>query len=142
MFSHGGKEIKTQFARLPKRLLIAIIIIFAQSAVIWGLTFWSIFALFSGDSSNLFSSIFLTGILAGFALWSINIAIGLFKLKKWAHTPAMILQLIAAAIATASFSGEFAQPSIGVMLLLVAGVCCVCLFGGGVRDLLHRSTEK
>ena len=142
MFSHGGKEIKTQFARLPKRLLIAIIIIFAQSAVIWGLTFWSMFALFSGDSSNLFSSIFLTGILAGFALWSINIAFGLFKLKKWAHTPAMILQLIAAAIATASFSGEFAQPSIGVMLLLVAGVCFVCLFGGGVRDLLHRSTEK
>lgn len=142
MFSHGGKEIKTQFARLPKRLLIAIIIIFAQSAVIWGLTFWSIFALFSGDSSNLFSSIFLTGILAGFALWSINIAIGLIRLRKWAHTPALILQLIAAAIATASFSGEFAQPVIGAPLILISGVCFVCLFGGGVRDLLHQSTEK
>lgn len=142
MFSHGGKEIKTQFARLPKRLLIAIIIIFAQSSVIWGLTFWSIFALVSGDFLNLFSSIFLTGILAAFALWSINIAIGLFRLRKWAHTPALVLQLIAAAIATASFSGEFAQPIIGAVLLITAGICFICLFGGGVRDLLHRATEK
>lgn len=142
MFSHGGKEIKTQFARLPKRLLIAIIIVFAQSAVIWGLTFWSLFALFSGDSSNFFSSIFLTGILAGFALWSINIGIGLLKLKKWAHTPALILQLIAAAIATASFGGEFAQPGIGFLLLVTAGICFVCLFGGETRDLLHQAIEK
>ncbi len=142
MFSHGGKEIKTQFARLPKRLLIAIIIIFAESSVIWGLTFWSIFALFSGDFSNLFSSLFLTGILAGFALWSLNIAIGLFRLKKWAHTPALVLQLIAAAIATASFSGEFAQPAIGIPLLIAAATSFICLLGGGIRDLLHQSTEK
>jgi hypothetical protein len=142
MFSHGGKEINTQLNRLPRRLLIAIIIIFSESAVIWGLTIWSIFALVSGDFLNLFSSIFLTGILAGFALWSTNIAIGLMRLRKWAHTPALILQLIGAAIATASFSGEFAQPQIGLPLLLATVVCFIALFGGGVRDLLHQATEK
>jgi hypothetical protein len=123
-------------------LLIAIIIIFAQSLVIWGLTFWSIFAFVSGDFSNFFSAIFLTGILTGFALWSTNIAIGLFNLRRWAHTPALVLQLITAAIATASFTGEFAQPLVGAALLLAAGVCFICLYGGGVRELLNRATEK
>ncbi len=71
-----------------------------------------------------------------------NIGIGLLKLKKWAHTPALVLQLIFAAIATASFSGDFAQPAIGLPLLAMALISFVALFGGGIRDLLHRSTEK
>jgi predicted lysophospholipase L1 biosynthesis ABC-type transport system permease subunit len=123
-------------------LLIAICIIFVESAVIWGLTFWSALALFAGDSSNLFSSLFLTGILAGFGLWALGIGIGLLKLKRRAHSPALVLQLIFAAIATASFSGDFAQPAIGMPLLAMALICFVVLFGGGIRDLLHRSTEK
>ena len=139
MFSHGDKEINTQFNRVPKRLLIAIIIVSAESALIWGLTFWSLFALFSGDYLNLASSLFLAGILFAMALWTTNIAIGLFNFKKWSHTAGLVLQLIFAAVATASFSGEFAQPVIGASLLLSAIVCFVALFGGGIRELFHKA---
>jgi hypothetical protein len=142
MFSHGGKEINTQFNRVPKRLLIAIILIFLETALIWVLTFWSLFALFSGDSSNFFSSLFLSGIVLGFAIWLTNIGVGLMKLRKWAHTPALVVQLIFAAVATASLSGDFAQPAVGIPLLVVALSAFIALFGGGIRDLLHRATEK
>ena len=140
MFSHGDKEINTQFNRVPKRLLIAIIIVSAESALIWGLTFWSLFALFSGDYLNIASSLFLAGILFAIALWTSNISIGLFKFKKWSHTAGLVLQLIFAAVATASFSGEFAQPVVGAALLLSAIVCFVALFGGGIRELFHKAS--
>ncbi len=140
MFSHGAKEINTQFNRVPKRLLMAIIIIFLESALIWGLTFWSLFALFSGDFLNIASAIFLVGILTAAGLWTSNIAIALFRLKKWSHTAGLVLQLVFAAIATASFSGEFAQPIIGSVLLLLAVTCFVALFGGGLRELFHRAS--
>jgi hypothetical protein len=140
MFSHGSKEINTQFNRLPKRLLIAIILVFLESALIWGLTFWSVFALLSGDYLNIASSLFLTGILFAMALWTANIGIGLFKFKKWSHTAGLVLQLIFAAIATASFSGEFAEPVIGIALLSAAVTCFVSLFGGGIRELFHNAS--
>jgi uncharacterized membrane protein YjjP (DUF1212 family) len=140
MFSHGGKEINTQFNRVPKRLLIAIIIVFLESALIWGLTFWSLFALFSGDFLNVASAIFLSGILAAAGLWTTNIAIALMRLKKWSHTAGLVLQLVFAAVATASFSGEFAQPIIGSVLLLLAITCFVALFDGGIRELFHKAS--
>ncbi|MFY8027369.1 MAG: hypothetical protein ACOVMF_05515 [Aquiluna sp.] len=140
MFSHGDKEINTQFNRVPKRLLIAIIVVSAESALIWGLTFWSLFALFSGDFLNLASAMFLTGILFAMALWTSNIAYGLYRFRKWSHTAGLVLQLIFAAVATASFSGEFAQPVIGFSLLVLAIICFVALFGGGIRELFHKAS--
>ena len=140
MFSHGEQEINTQFNRVPKRLLIAIIIVFLESALIWGLTFWSLFAVFSGDFLNIASALFLSGILFAMALWTTNIALGLFRLKKWSHTAAIVLQLIFAAIATASFTGEFAQPVVGAVLLINSLICFLALFGGGIRELFHKAS--
>ncbi|MTA31233.1 MAG: hypothetical protein F2558_04725 [Actinobacteria bacterium] len=74
------------------------------------------------------------------ALWTINIGIGLFRLKKWSHTAGLVLQLIFAAIATASFSGEFAEPVIGISLLSAAVTCFVALFGGGIREIFHNAS--
>jgi hypothetical protein len=52
-----------------------------------------------------------------------------------------MLQLLGAAIGTASFSGEFAEPLVGTLLLGSAALAFVLLFGGGIRGLFHRSTD-
>ncbi|MEL0291009.1 MAG: hypothetical protein VW942_01370, partial [Aquiluna sp.] len=70
-----------------------------------------------------------------------SVVLGLWKLKRWAHTPALMLQLLGAAIGTASFSGEFAEPLVGTLLLGSAALAFVLLFGGGIRGLFHRSTD-
>jgi hypothetical protein len=121
-------------------LLIAIIIVSAETALIWGLTIWSFFALFLGDYLNFVSAIFLSGILLVLALWTTNIVIGLSGLKKWSHTAGLVLQLIFAAVATASFSGEFSQPLIGGVMLTLSVICFIALFGGGIRELFHRAS--
>ena len=109
--------------------------------MLWGVGIWSVLALLQGDSSSLASSLFLSGMVLAAALWASNIGYGLFKLRRWSHTAALVLQLIAAAIATATLSGEFAQPQIGWPLLLSALTAFVALFNGEIRKRFFEATD-
>ena len=115
------------------RLLIAATVVGLQSASIWVITAWAIWATLSGDRTSLVSALFLIGMLVAAGIWSTNVALGLFQKKTWAHTPGMILQLLVAAIGTASFSGEFGSAAIGIVLLVPAALVFYLLFSKQVR---------
>ena len=87
---------------------------------------------------SLVSALFLIGLMLAAALWSSNIAVGLFKLRRWAHTPAMVFQLLVASIGVASFAGEFGDFLIGIALLVPATVVFVLLFSKSVREQFQR----
>lgn len=123
-------------------MLIAIAVVSIEAAVLWVLGIWSTLALIEGDSSSLASSIFLSGMIFAAALWGTNIVFGLLRFRRWSHTAAMVLQLIAAAIATATLSGEFAQPQIGWPLLIAAATAFIALFNGKLRLAFFEATEK
>lgn len=118
---------------MNKKLVTAIAILSLESLALIALTFWSLLAILQGNTFSLTSSLFLLGLLAAASLWSTNIAIGLLKRKRWSHTAAMVLQLLIASIATASFSGEFASPMIGWSLLIPAALSFYLLFSKTVR---------
>ena len=139
--SQRGPEINTQSPKRPLRLLVAIAVVSAQALVLWGLGLQSILAVLNGSVTSIASSLFLVGLIVGAAIWATNVVLGLWKLKRWAHTPALMLQLLGAAIGTASFSGEFAEPLVGTLLLGSAALAFVLLFGGGIRSLFHSSTD-
>jgi hypothetical protein len=125
-------------SNLGPKLVISAGVIALQSLVIWGLGVWSIALLFSDSATSLASALFLIGLLLAAALWSSNIALGLFRVKRWAHTPALVFQLLVASIGVASFAGEFGDPLIGVALLVPASVTFVLLFSKSVRDKFQR----
>jgi hypothetical protein len=125
-------------SNLGPKLVISAGVIALQSLVIWGLGVWSIALLLSDSATSLASALFLIGLLLAAALWSSNIALGLFRVKRWAHTPAMVFQLLVASIGVASFAGEFGDPLIGVALLVPATVTFVLLFSKSVRDKFQR----
>jgi hypothetical protein len=125
-------------SNLGPKLVISAGVIALQSLVIWGLGVWSIALLFSDSATSLASALFLIGLLLAAALWSSNIALGLFRVKRWAHTPALVFQLLVASIGAASFAGEFGDPLIGVALLVPATVTFVLLFSKSVRDKFQR----
>jgi hypothetical protein len=120
------------------KLVISASVIALQSLVIWGLSVWSIALLFIEAPTFYVSALFLIGLMLAAALWSSNIALGLIKLKRWAHTPAMVFQLLVASIGVASFGGEFGDVLIGLGLLLPATVVFILLFGKDVRDQFQR----
>ena len=122
-------------------MLIAIAIVSMQALVLWALGVQAILAFLAGSVTSITSSLFLIGLILGAAIWSANVALGLWKLRRWAHTPALMLQLLGAAIGTASFSGEFAEPLIGISLLASSALGFVLLFGGGIRSLFHSATD-
>jgi hypothetical protein len=124
----------------PKKLIIAVIIIALEALILWGLGVWSLVALFLEDTASFVSALFLLGMVLAAALWASNIAIGVWQHKRWAFSPALILQLITAAIATASFSGEFGIAWLGFGLLIPAAIAFYCVFSKDVRQLL-RPTE-
>jgi hypothetical protein len=118
---------------MNRRLVIAVAILALESAALWGLSIWSGLAILQGNSFSLTSSLFLLGLLLAAALWASNIALGLWRRKRWSHTAGMVLQLLIASIATASFSGDFAAPAIGWGLLIPAALSFYLLFSKQVR---------
>ena len=122
-------------------MLIAIAIVSMQALVLWALGVQAIVAFVAGSVTSITSSLFLIGLILGAAIWSTNVGVGLWKLRRWAHTPALMLQLLGAAIGTASFSGEFAEPLIGIALLATSALGFALLFGGGIRSLFHGATD-
>ena len=120
------------------KLAISAAVIALQSLVIWGLLLWVISLIFLETPTSLVSALFLLGLLFAAGLWSSNIALGLWKLKRWAHTPAMVFQLLIASIGVASFGGEFGDVAIGLLLLVPASGTFFLLFSKSVREQFQR----
>ncbi len=125
-------------SNLGPKLVISIAVIGLQSLVIWGLSIWSLVLLFTESATFLVSALFLIGLLLAAGLWSSNIAIGLLRKKRWAHTPALVFELLVASIGVASFAGEFGDAAIGVLLLVPATLTFVLLFSRSVREQFQR----
>jgi len=112
-----------------------------QALVLWALGVQAILAFMAGSVTSITSSLFLIGLVPGAAIFAATVGVALWRLRRWAHTPALMLQLLGAAIGTASFSGEFAEPLIGISLLASSASGFVLLFGGGIRSLFHSATD-
>jgi len=120
------------------KLVISATIIALQSLAIWGLLVWVAILIFVETPTSLLSALFLIGLLIAAGLWSSNIVLGLWRKLRWAHTPAMVLQLLIASIGIASFAGEFGNLLIGAVLLVPATVVFVLLFSRSVREQFQR----
>jgi hypothetical protein len=120
------------------KLVISATIIALQSLAIWGLLVWVAILIFVENPTSLLSALFLIGLLIAAGLWSSNIVLGLWRKLRWAHTPAMVLQLLIASIGVASFAGEFGNLLIGAVLLVPATVVFVLLFSRSVREQFQR----
>ena len=132
-FHTADQKSRPKIASMNKKLTTAIAILTLESSALIVVTLWSLLAILQGNTFSLTSSFFLLGLLAAASLWAGNITYGLLKRKRWSHTAAMVLQLLIASIATASFSGEFASPVIGWSLLIPAALGFYLLFSKSVR---------
>ena len=119
----------------PKALLAASAIIALEALVLWAVGVWSVIALIQNDNTSFVSAIFLVGIILGGALWASNVALGIWKIKRWAFSPSLILQLLIVSIGVASFSGEFGNVWLGIGMLFPAATAFFLLFSKGVRNL-------
>lgn len=138
MVSQQGVKINTQNgSENPTNLLISAALIGMESLAIWLLSIQALLSIFFGDYSNLVATLFLVGFLFFAGLWTSNIAIGLFRKKRWSYTAAIVLQLLIGSVAAASFAGTYASPIIGLVLLLPSAAALMLLFTESVRGLFR-----
>lgn len=120
------------------KLVISASVIAVQSLAIWGLLVWVVVLIFVETPTSLLSALFLIGLLIAAGLWSSNIVLGLLKKSRWAHTPALVFELLIASIGVASFAGEFGDFIIGGLLLVPATAVFILLFSKSVREMFQR----
>ena len=136
---HSSREKSRPNMFTPKlKLTFAIAVVAIESVVIWALAGWALLSTIIDKPLSLTSALFLVGILIAAGLWSANIAIGLVRIRRWAHTPAVILQLLIASIGFASFFGEFGNLAIGFALVIPTALALIALLSKAVFEQFRK----
>ena len=102
----------------PKALLAIIGIVGLEAAVVLGLAGLLLFEIISGASRSLSTAFALFAMVAAAGAFVAFIAVSLNRGKRWARSAALFWQLVQLSVASASFSGEFANWMIGTALIV------------------------
>lgn len=106
-------------------VIALLVILFAEAALLLVATGYLLVELVTATPSSLASALALLVLTALAAVWLVVIAVNLARGRAWVRAAAIVWQVLQIAVAIGSFQGLFAQPVIGVVLLvpaLVAGV--------------------
>jgi hypothetical protein len=104
-----------------------------------GLAGWAAVALISGEALSVPTLLAQLVFFLAAGAWLLNVARRLIQGASSARSAAVFWQLVQLAVASASFSGEFANPTIGVSLIVSAIAVGVFLFS---RDSIAWIAEK
>ena len=114
------------------------LVVSLQSLLLGGVGAWGLLQLLVGNTESFATAITLAAILVAAVVWSVNIAIGLRRLKPWSRTAAVVVQMIFISVGVASYGGSFGNFWIGTILLAPASLALFLLFGRSVGELFRR----
>ncbi|MEY4985852.1 MAG: hypothetical protein RLZZ359_738 [Actinomycetota bacterium] len=105
-------------SKKPKALLAIIGIVGLEGLVVLGLAGVLLVEILAGASRSLTTALALFAMVAAAGAFVAFIAVSLYRGKRWARSAALFWQLVQLAVASASFSGEFANWMIGTALIV------------------------
>ena len=118
----------------PKAVLLLSVVIAAEGILIGYLAALQLIEIITGAVVVLVTGLSLLALLLGVTLWLFYVARSLLAAKRWARSGALFWQLIQLAVASASFSGEFASPVIGWSLIAVSALALALVFNPQVMQ--------
>ena len=122
------------FSQRPKAVLLLSGVIAAEGILIGYLAALQLIEIITGAVVVLVTGLSLLALLLGVTLWLFYVARSLLAAKRWARSGALFWQLIQLAVASASFSGEFASPVIGWSLIAVSALALALVFNPQVMQ--------
>mgnify|MGYP006184099009 FL=1 len=122
------------FSQRPKAVLLLSVVIAAEGILIGYLAALQLIEIITGAVVVLVTGLSLLALLLGVTLWLFYVARSLLAAKRWARSGALFWQLIQLAVASASFSGEFASPVIGWSLIAVSALALALVFNPQVMQ--------
>ncbi|GLI26045.1 hypothetical protein ARHIZOSPH14_02870 [Agromyces rhizosphaerae] len=108
-------------------LVVLTVLLFAEAALMVGVTAWLVMELLVDEPSSLASGLALTAVSAVGATWVVAVAVAAARRAPWARGGAITWQLLQLAVAVGAFQGLFARPDVGWALLAPAITVIVLL---------------
>lgn len=115
-------------ATTPKSLWAAGILVLIEAFVLLFFTALTVADAFSAEARSVGFLLSMAAVLLITAYWIAFAARGLALQRRWARSSSIVWQLLQLSIASASFTGQFANPTIGVVIALPSVVVLVLLF--------------
>lgn len=133
-----GQEVAAEPKRRPPLLVLAAVLIFAESVLLFALAGWSIVALAGSGASSVTDGVALIVFTLLAAFWLLFIGSGTLRMRPWTRAAAITWQVVQLAVAVGSFEGLDATPAIGWALLVPAVIVIVLVLTPQVTAVTKR----
>jgi len=125
----------------PVGLLVASTVVFIEAAVLLFLGGLLVIDIILGNAKSLPTALALAALVLAPGVWLVFVVKSLLRCRRWARNAALFWQLVQLSVASASFTGRFANPFIGSALVITAVVVIALLFTKPVMRATLEPTE-
>ncbi|NBX22787.1 MAG: hypothetical protein EBR52_01460 [Microbacteriaceae bacterium] len=124
--------------RIPGTLVGLAAVLFLESAALAAVTVWFLVEILTTHVNSVGGSILTLTLAAGATAWIASAGVGALRARSWVRGAALTWQLCQLAVAVGAFQGIFAQPLVGVAIVVPTLVALVLLFVPPTTQALRR----
>jgi len=124
--------------RRPLLLVILIVVLAAETLLLLGCSLWFGAQFFVEKPNNFVGALLILVITVLATVWLALTTIGTWRMRPWVRGSVLTWQLCQTAVAAGAFQGLYAQPLIGLALLLPALAAGFLLFTPSVIAVTRR----
>lgn len=129
-------------AKLAGILTRTALVVWLEAAAVAAFDVFLLWGLLSGQSKSIPAELTLVGLYGAAAVWLIFIGVGLREGKRWARSAAVFWQTCQLFIASLSFSGRGANPTIGILLIVASVFVLAHVFSAPVIRASKREINS
>ena len=124
--------------RIPGSLIGLAVVLFLESAALASVTIWFLVEILTTQVNSVGGSILTLTLAVGATAWIASAGVGALRAQSWVRGAAVTWQLCQVAVAVGAFQGIFAQPAVGVAILVPTVAAVVLLFVPSTTQALRR----
>ena len=127
--------------RMPASIYGLSAVLFLESAALASVSVWFLVEILTTRVNSVGGSILTLALALGATAWVAAAAVGALRGRTWVRGAALTWQLCQLAVAVGAFQGVFAQPLVGVVILVPTVLALVLLFVPSTTNVLRRDPD-
>lgn len=124
--------------RIPGSLIGLAVVLFLESAALAAVTIWFLVEILTTQVNSVGGSILTLTLAVGATAWIASAGVAALRAQPWVRGAALTWQLCQVAVAVGAFQGIFAQPAVGIAILVPTVIALVLLFVPPTTEALRR----
>lgn len=124
--------------RIPGSLIGLAVVLLLESAALAAVTIWFLVEILTTQVNSVGGSILTLSLAVGATAWIASAGVAALRAQPWVRGAALTWQLCQVAVAVGAFQGIFAQPAVGIAILVPTVIALVLLFVPPTTEALRR----